>query len=326
MRITQRQVGIGTQAMVVVGLVLLGIYQIAAGSPAFAVTMNLIGIVIAALLLYVYVRGWRYAPLAIVISSALLSGLVPPPPLFSIATIFSLIVPPVTALILGRPAWVLACALATPAIFVLRSGITALPGDPPLYILYALIVGGLVLARIVTDTALAEAQAHASQAEAALAQAERQSHDLAEVNLQLEGQLGQQRQLLELVATLETPVSPLAEGVLFVPIVGTVDGRRAQALTSRILHAAAEQRAQLVILDIAGVPAIDTAVAHGLLGTAQALRLLGCQVTLSGISAAIAMTLVDLDIGLGSMATARSPQEALARHLATARRDLSPAG
>ena len=160
--------------MVVVGLTLLGIYQIIAGSPAFAIAMNLLGMLIAAALLVLYLRGWRHAPLVIVISSALLSGLVPPPPLFSLATVLSLIVPPVTALILGRPGWVLASALTTLALFVLRTGAAALPPDPPLYILYVLIVGGLTLARIVTDTALADAQGHASQAEDALAQAERQ--------------------------------------------------------------------------------------------------------------------------------------------------------
>lgn len=320
MRITQRHVGIGTQVMVVVGLTLLGLYQIIAGSPAFAIAMNLVGIAIAIVLLAMYIRRWRHAPLLIVITSALLSGLVPPPPLFSLTAVLSLIVPPVTALILGRTRWVLASALATLAIFILRTGITALPTDPPLYILYGLIVGGLTLARLITDTALADAQGNSRQAQAALSQAEQQARDLAVVNRQMEDQIGQQRQLLDLVATLETPVSPLADGVLFVPIVGAIDSRRAQALTSRILHAAAEQRAQLVILDIAGVPAIDAGVAHGLLGTAQALRLLGCRVTLSGISATVAMTLVELDVGLDSMATARSPQEALAYHIGAAPR------
>jgi rsbT co-antagonist protein RsbR len=72
---------------------------------------------------------------------------------------------------------------------------------------------------------------------------------------------------------------------------------------------------ELVILDIAGVNRIDTAVARGLLNTAQALRLLGCAVTLSGISPEVAMMLVGLDTGLENVATARSPREALAGYL-----------
>jgi anti-anti-sigma regulatory factor len=135
---------------------------------------------------------------------------------------------------------------------------------------------------------------------------------LGNVNKQLNEQLDQQRQLLKLVTTLETPAVPLAEGVLFVPIVGHVDTRRALDLNQRLLTAASAQRARLVILDIAGVNVIDTEVAQALLQTAQALRLLGCRVTLSGISAENALTLTHLGIELQGVSTVRSPQEALA--------------
>lgn len=74
-----------------------------------------------------------------------------------------------------------------------------------------------------------------------------------------------------------------------------------------------------IIANIAGVSMIDSIVARGLLNTAQALRLLGCAVTLSGISPEVAMTLVNLDIGLESVATARSPREALASYFADGR-------
>ncbi|MDQ2995881.1 MAG: STAS domain-containing protein, partial [Chloroflexota bacterium] len=82
------------------------------------------------------------------------------------------------------------------------------------------------------------------------------------------------------------------------------------------------QRAELVILDIAGVSSIDTVVAHGLLHTAQALRLLGCAVTLSGISAEVAMTLVELDVDLENVTTARSPREALAAYFVNEQRTM----
>lgn len=156
-----------------------------------------------------------------------------------------------------------------------------------------------------------DARDQARRAEDALARTEQQAQALAAANTQQEAQLDQQRQLLDLVATLETHASPLAEGVLFAPIVGHLDTQRAEALTSRLLAEATAQRAQLIIIDIAGVSTIDTAVARGLLNTAQALRLLGCAVTLSGISAEVAMTLVSLDVGLENLATARSPREAL---------------
>jgi anti-anti-sigma regulatory factor len=99
-----------------------------------------------------------------------------------------------------------------------------------------------------------------------------------------------------------------------------IDARRAEALTSRLLAEASAQRAKLVILDIAGVSMIGTAVARGLLNTAQVLRLLGCAVTISGISPEVAMTMVGLGIGLENVATARSPCEALARYFVDERR------
>jgi rsbT co-antagonist protein RsbR len=135
---------------------------------------------------------------------------------------------------------------------------------------------------------------------------------LANANTQLNDRLDQQRQLLNLVTTLETPAVPLAEGVLFIPIVGHVDTRRALDLNERLLNAASDQRARLVILDISGVSVIDTEVAQALLQTAQALRLLGCQVALSGISPENALTLTHLEVDLHGVSTVRSPQEALA--------------
>jgi anti-anti-sigma regulatory factor len=83
-------------------------------------------------------------------------------------------------------------------------------------------------------------------------------------------------------------------------------------LTSRLLAEASPQQARLVILDIAGVTTIGTAVARGLLITSKALRLLGCVFTLSGVSAAGALTLVSLGVGTEDMDTARSLREALA--------------
>jgi anti-anti-sigma regulatory factor len=311
MRITQRQVALGMQIMILIGLIGIAIFQIVAGSPPFAIIANIIGVLLTAALFVAYLRRWRYAAWAIMILSIVLSSFVPPLPLFSLDAVLSLLIPPVTALILGTPAWVLGSAIATTGLFVARSG-GDMPVGPPFIIIAVLLIGGMFLARIVTDTALHDARDQTRRAEDALAQAEQQAQALTAANTQQEAQLDQQRQLLDLVASLETPASPLAEGVLFAPIVGHMDARRAAALTSRLLAEAVAQHARLVILDIAGVSMIDTTVARGLLNTAQALRLLGCAVTLSGISPEVAMTLVNLDFGLEHVATARSPREALA--------------
>jgi anti-anti-sigma regulatory factor/PAS domain-containing protein len=123
----------------------------------------------------------------------------------------------------------------------------------------------------------------------------------------------EQGRLIDLVATLETPSVTVAEGVLLAPIVGVLDSRRAQALTARLLRDVYGRYTRLVILDVSGVPVVDPAVAQSLIDTARALRLLGCQVVVSGISAMVALSLVQQGIVLGDLAVANSPQEALAR-------------
>jgi anti-anti-sigma regulatory factor len=175
-----------------------------------------------------------------------------------------------------------------------------------------------VLIRLIADTAQRSAEENAAHALAAQQQAEAQARELAEANDLMNRQLDEQGQLLTLVTALETPMVPLADGVLLAPIVGHVDTRRAETLTARMLKEASAQHARLVVLDIAGVSLIDTAVARALVQTVRALQLLGCDVTISGISASVALTLVQLGIDLGRVRTARSPQEALEQHLARA--------
>jgi anti-anti-sigma factor len=107
--------------------------------------------------------------------------------------------------------------------------------------------------------------------------------------------------------------------VLLAPIVGHLDPRRAEALMVRLLSVVHEQRARMIVLDIGGVSLVDTSVAGALLQTTQSLRLLGCAVALSGISANVAATLVGQGITLDNVMTVRGPQEALARYQAELR-------
>lgn len=103
--------------------------------------------------------------------------------------------------------------------------------------------------------------------------------------------------------------------MLLAPLVGGIDSRRASKITSRLLELVYERRVNLVILDVAGVPVIDTAVANALTQTVRALRLLGCRVTLTGISSQVALTLTHIGIELHELEVAASPQEALQRWL-----------
>lgn len=133
-----------------------------------------------------------------------------------------------------------------------------------------------------------------------------------ELAAQTERLTATEQALRSLVATLETPVVALAQGVVLAPLVGTIDSTRADMLTTRLLAAAEHDRPRLVIIDIAGVKSADSQVVAALLQTARALRMIGCEVALTGITAPVAMTLSSEGLQLAGLRVARSPQEILA--------------
>jgi anti-anti-sigma factor len=322
MKITQRQSVLGVMILLTIINVLL---MVALMIPTFASSFDQsvtivsgISLLIVSSLLIAYWRGWTYARYIVVIFMTFAIAFATPPVFVTDYASLTIFVPPVLALILAEPAWVVGSTVLVYGLLLARAGGVGTYANPFTILITAIIVGSMIVARLVTETALASAREHAKRAEEEKTRAEAQARELAEANELMNTQLDQQQELLDLVATLETPAVPLAEGVLFAPIVGHIDTRRAQTLTTRLLQAAGEQRARLIVLDIAGVSVMDTSVAKALLNTAQALRLLGCDVTLSGISASVAMTLIHLGIGLEGIKTARSPQEALAQHLGAA--------
>lgn len=102
---------------------------------------------------------------------------------------------------------------------------------------------------------------------------------------------------------LSTPVLPVREGLLILPLVGSIDSARAQQVTERLLQGIEAHRARLVVLDITGVPAVDSAVANHLLQTVRAARLMGATVVVTGMSAANAQTLVRIGVDLSGLNT-----------------------
>lgn len=102
---------------------------------------------------------------------------------------------------------------------------------------------------------------------------------------------------------LSTPLIPLAEGVLVMPIIGTVDSARAAQLMDTLLEGITAHGARMVILDVTGVKVVDTQVANALLQSAQAARLLGAEVVLTGIGPHVATTLIGLGVDLGNLTT-----------------------
>ncbi|MFI5683167.1 STAS domain-containing protein [Streptomyces sp. NPDC051636] len=130
----------------------------------------------------------------------------------------------------------------------------------------------------------------------------------------------QRQQLLEVA----TPVIKLWEGTVAVPLIGTLDSARSQVVMESLLEAIVDQRARYAILDITGVPTVDSLVAQHLMKTVAAARLMGAECIVSGIRPAIAQTIVHLGIDLGSVLTRASLADALAYALSQQGIQVSP--
>ncbi|OKK03836.1 anti-anti-sigma factor [Streptomyces sp. CB03234] len=118
----------------------------------------------------------------------------------------------------------------------------------------------------------------------------------------------QSRQLLE----VSTPVVRLWDKVLAVPLIGTLDTTRTQVVMENLLEAIQRDEAQVAIIDITGVPTVDTAVAHHLMQTVNAVRLMGADCLISGIRPPIAQIIAQLGIDLSPILTRATLADALA--------------
>jgi len=112
-----------------------------------------------------------------------------------------------------------------------------------------------------------------------------------------------QRQLLDTVRALSTPLVPVTDDVLVLPLVGTIDSQRAQQIMEVLLEGVVKRRARVVILDITGIPLVDTSVANHLLQATDALRLVGAECILVGITPEVAQTVVGLGVDLHKLIT-----------------------
>jgi rsbT co-antagonist protein RsbR len=103
------------------------------------------------------------------------------------------------------------------------------------------------------------------------------------------------------IRELSTPVLQVRERLLILPIIGAIDGGRARQLTEQLLRGIRTNRAKVVVVDVTGVPDVDSDVANHLLQAVEASRLMGASVIVSGLSAEIAQTLVTLGVDLTTM-------------------------
>jgi rsbT co-antagonist protein RsbR len=131
----------------------------------------------------------------------------------------------------------------------------------------------------------------------------------------------QQQELLE----LSTPVVVLWEGILALPLIGTLDSARTQVVMESLLQKIVETGAGIAIIDITGVPTVDTLVAQHLLKTVSAARLMGADCIISGIRPQIAQTIVHLGVNLSDVITKSTLADAFAIALRRAKLDITRA-
>jgi rsbT co-antagonist protein RsbR len=124
---------------------------------------------------------------------------------------------------------------------------------------------------------------------------------------------------------LSTPVVRLWDGIIAVPLVGTLDSARTQLVMEKLLDTLVATGADHAVIDITGVPTVDTEVAQHLLKTVSAARLLGAECTISGIRPQVAQTIVSLGIEFGDIATKATLADALALALRQAGLKVVPA-
>lgn len=139
--------------------------------------------------------------------------------------------------------------------------------------------------------------------------------DLSELRRAEQERMALQEQVIDAqraaLREVSTPLIPLAEDVVVMPLVGAIDSARAQQIMEVLLEGIAHFQAETVLVDISGVRVVDTQVADALLRAARAVQLLGAQIILTGISADVAQTIVHLGADMGRIMTRANLQDGL---------------
>ncbi|MCT0224610.1 PAS domain S-box protein [Synechococcus sp. CS-1328] len=112
------------------------------------------------------------------------------------------------------------------------------------------------------------------------------------------------------IQEISTPVTPIWEGILLLPLVGILDSTRASSIMTKSLEMISQKRAKIFVLDISGVATVDTAVANQLIKITKATQLMGCDAIISGLSPAIARTIVELGVNVGEIRTTATLRDA----------------
>jgi rsbT co-antagonist protein RsbR len=122
----------------------------------------------------------------------------------------------------------------------------------------------------------------------------------------------QQDELLGALSALSTPLIPISESVVVMPLIGLLSERRLEQVIETLLTGISKNHARVAILDITGMSELDSQVAIGIVNAARAAQLIGAEVILTGISPEVARALVALDVDLGSIVTQGALQDGIA--------------
>ncbi|OAN46829.1 hypothetical protein A6A03_11755 [Chloroflexus islandicus] len=157
-------------------------------------------------------------------------------------------------------------------------------------------------------------------------QVAQRTNDLRQTVNKLEAQFYEQsrmraalEQQREVIRNLSVPILPVTDHILVMPLIGELDRQRLEDINQQALDAIDQWRAQMLLIDITGVPVVDEAVAKGVIAIVQAARLLGAQVCLIGIRPEVAQALVAVNIDLQGIQSFATLQDALARALPAAK-------
>ncbi|MBM7634448.1 STAS domain-containing protein [Geomicrobium sediminis] len=121
---------------------------------------------------------------------------------------------------------------------------------------------------------------------------------------------------------LSAPLIPVFDKIVVMPLIGTIDTKRASQIMENLLDGIIEHRAQVVLIDITGVPLVDTMVAHHIIRASEAVRLVGAECLLVGIRPEIAQTIVNLGIDLGNFTTKSTLKKGVEAALQMTHRDI----
>jgi rsbT co-antagonist protein RsbR len=329
MQITQRQSVIGFLGLLIVGGLIVLTFQILSNESLDQVIVTCVGIITIGGLLIAYWRGWDHARHAVVVIVTLLLTASMAEPFLTKEVTFAILIPPVIALVFTRPAWVIGSATVVLLGLIARAGGVGVYTEPITVVLYILVVGGMVLARLVLETT-------SQSAERARRVAEETARALEQANAGLEAQvvartaqlqartdeqarlMGEQAQLLDALERQQTtiraqsmPVIPVSATTIIMPLIGALDTDRLRHLQREALRALESLSARQLVLDITGVSVVDSPAAQGILGVVRAARLLGAEVMLVGIRPEAAQAIVGLGLDLEDLRTYRDLASAL---------------